>query len=108
MCQASGQQTIAVSREAARAHHTWQAAGGALSWLCPRDYEAGESTESGADSFSKGGGWREGFSYFLVIVTLHFRVYRVHEEFRGCCEELPVSRYKGETIAFYSLGRRYL
>jgi hypothetical protein len=55
----------------------------------------GESTETGADSFSNGGSWREGFSHFLTILTLHFWVYCVWEEFRGRCEELPVSRYKG-------------
>ena len=48
------------------------------------------------------------FSHFLTILTLLFRIYRVLKEFRGCGEELPVRRYKGETIAFHGLGRRYL
>ena len=48
------------------------------------------------------------FLHFLMMLAPHFWVYRVREEFRGYCEELPVSRYKGETIACYGLGRGYL
>jgi hypothetical protein len=48
------------------------------------------------------------FLHFLMMRVLHFWVYHVREEFRGYCEELPVSRYKGETIACYGLGRGYL
>ena len=49
-----------------------------------------------------------GFSHFLTILALHFRVYRVREECRSCCVELPISRYKSQIVAFHRLGRRYL
>jgi hypothetical protein len=53
--------------------------------------------------------WLErAFSHDPTILALHFRIYRVQKEFRGCGEELPVSRYKGQTITFYSPGRRDL